>query len=339
MLRILYNSIFVMAMSLAVCALAPQAVYAAEVDRIVAVVNGEIITLRQVDNRVNSMTKSGRLKGANKDDLRKKVLEALVEQELVNQAAKSRGIVITPADVNQAIEAIKKENKITDAQLRASLTQSGTSMDAFRDDLTVELLRNRVMGSQIASKIVVTDKEVLAVLSGEGPPMESSGLLGNFSANDHLPVRIIVIPADPSNKKGSLAEARRIKKEIEDGLSFAEAAGMYSKGPGADNGGDTGEGLVVGQLHPNLKAAVANLAPGTPSDPVDMGNAFVILTSVQDSAPKASAGKGKNKGKLADYPPEQVESARRQLERYKMQQRYVEWLNDLKSKAIVRINL
>jgi peptidyl-prolyl cis-trans isomerase SurA len=144
---------------------------AAEVDRIVAVVNGEIITLRQLDSRVATMMKSGRVKGGSQTELRRGVLETLVEQELVNQAARARGVNITPSDVAQAIEAIKKENNLTNAQLSASLAASGTSMEAFREDLTVELMRNRIMGGQIASKIVVTDREVLAVLNGEGPPM------------------------------------------------------------------------------------------------------------------------------------------------------------------------
>jgi parvulin-like peptidyl-prolyl isomerase len=163
-------------------------------------------------------------------------------------------------------------------------------------------------------------------------------LLGNYSPNDHLEVRLIVLPADPADKEASRAEAVRIRQEILDGSSFADAALMYSRGPGADNGGDTGEGLVVGQLHPTLKAAVDRLEPGTPSAPVDMGNAFVILTSVPKEAVKSS-GRGSASSALADFPPQAVDNARRQLERYKMQQRYVEWLKDLKSKAIVRISL
>ncbi len=337
--RVSYKFVFVLAAFTAALLWAPHGLKAAEVDRIVAVVNGEIITLRQLDKRVGSMVKSGRTKGMGQEEVRRRVLEALVEQELVSQAAKARGVIVTPADVAQAIEAIKRENKITDAQLRASLTQSGTSMEAFREELTGEIVRNRIMGGQIASKIVVTDKEVLAVLNGEGPPMEAAGLMGGFSPNDGLPVRLIVIPANPSDKKGSLAEAKRIKGEIEAGLSFAEAAGKYSKGPGADNGGDTGENLVVGQLHPSLKAAVADLEPGRPSEPVDMGNAFVILSTVGTASAKASSSQDGKAGSLAGFPPQTVETARRQLERYKMQQRYVEWLKDLKSKAIVRINL
>lgn len=326
-----------MALAAAVALLAAGALEAAT-DRIVAVVNGEIITLSQLDGRVAAMTKSGKLKGAAQDDVRRKVLDALVEQELVSQAAKARGIIITQADVSQAVEAVKQENHLTDAQLKASLAQSGATMDSFREDLAVELMRNRILGGQIAGKIVVTDKEVLALLNGEGPAVGAAGPLGNFSPNDHLPVRIIVIPIDKAHKDASFVEAQRVKAEIEEGLPFAEAAGLYSRGPGADNGGDTGDGLVVGQLQPALKAAVDKLEPGRPSEPVDVGNAYIILSIVPPEAAQA-AGKGEKAAKLSDFPDEAVQGARRQLERYKMQQRYAEWLADLKRKAIVRINL
>ncbi len=316
---------------------APYAL-AAEVDRIVAVVNGEIITMRQLDKRVAAMMKSGQAKGASQSEVRRKILDTLVEQELVNQAAKTRGVMVTPADVNKAIDAIKKENNLTDAKLRASLAQSGSTMESFREDLTIELLRNKIMGSQIASAIVVTDREVLAVLNGEGPNMASSGFLGSLSPTDGLPVRLILIPVNPADKAASLTEARLVKNEIESGLSFAEAARKYSRGPGAENGGDTGENLVVGQLHPTLKAAVANIEPGAPSEPVDMGNAFVILTALPKDEARAG-GRDKKTGALSDFPPQAVETARRRLERHKMQQRYTEWLKDLKGKAIVRINL
>ncbi len=64
-------------------------------DRIVAVVNGEVITLKQLDQRVNTLLKSRQAGGLDKNSLRPKVLEALIEQELINQAARLKGVFVT----------------------------------------------------------------------------------------------------------------------------------------------------------------------------------------------------------------------------------------------------
>ncbi len=310
-------------------------------DRIVAVVNGEVITLKQLDQRVNTLLKSRQAGGLDKNSLRPKVLEALIEQELINQAARLKGVFVTESDVSQALESIKQENNLSDAQFQSSLAQSGTTLDAFREDLRVELLRNRILGAQVMSKIVVTDKEIRTFLRGEGPNL---GPAMGAPGNDFRPVRMIIIPMDPTNKTKALLEAMSIKREIENGLSFAEAAAKYSKGPGRDNGGDTGDGATVDKLPPPLQAALADKKSGQPIDPLEAGgNAVVILSAVGDpaeaGAPRADKKRKKGKDDPNEFSAEAMESGRRQLERYKMQQRYGEWIADLKSKATIRNNL
>jgi peptidyl-prolyl cis-trans isomerase SurA len=318
---------------LALAAASPEA--RANVDRIVAVVNGEVITKKQLDAKMN------RIPPAQRAAMKGKVLDAMIDQELMNQAAKAKGVFVTESDVSTALEIIKKENKLTDAQFRASLTHSGTTVEAFREDLRFELLRNRVIGAQIMSKIVITDSEVRAFLRGEGPDLGSMG----GPPGDTRPVRMIIIPLDPRNKAKSMGEGRKIKDEIEKGLDFAAAAKKYSKGPGRDKGGDPGDGATVAQLPPEMQQALFKKGSGQPIDPVEAGNAVVIIAALGDApvpppAPEPSRDK-KKKGKEDpdEFTAEAKESARRQLERYKMQQRYSEWVKDLKRNAIIRVNL
>ncbi len=332
----------VLALALMVFALAAGTPARAAVDRIVAVVNGEVITLKQLDNRVGVMLKTPQGAKMGQAALRQKVLEALIDQELINQAAKAKGVFVTDSDVNAAIDAIKKENNLSDGQFQASLAHSGTSLEAFREDLRVELLRNRVLGAQVMSKIVVTDSEVRAFLRGEGPDL--SAMPGG--TGDTRPLRMIVLPLDPKNQAKAMAEARRIKAEIEGGLSFADAAKKYSKDPRSrDKGGDAGDGATVANLPPEMQAAFAKLGSGQPMEPAAAGNAVVILSALGDPpAAPGSAGSGskdKKKGKddPGEFTAEAKESARRQLERYKMQQRYLEWVKGLKKNAIIRITL
>lgn len=331
---------FCLMLVLALAAWSPET--RAAVDRIVAVVNGEVITLKQLDNRVNSLAKTRQAAGLSREALRSKVLEALIDQELMNQAAKAKGVFVTESDVSAALETIKQENKLTDAQFRASLAHSGTTVEAFREDLRIELLRNRVLGAQVMSKIVITDSEVRAFLRGEGPDL---GPMGG-PTGDVRPLRMIIIPLDPKNKAKSLAEGRRIKAEIENGLDFAAAAKKYSKGPGRDKGGDPGDGATVANLPPEMQQALLKKASGQPMDPVEAGgNAVVLIAALGDPpAPPAAAAPSKDKKKKGKDEPDEFsaearETARRQLERFKMQQRYGDWVKDLKRNAIIRINL
>jgi hypothetical protein len=139
---------------------------------------------------------------------------------------------------------IKKENKINDAQLRAGLAYSGITLEAFKQDIAAEILKSKVLGSQVMSRVVVTDKEVLAFLRGEGPNLDSAP----------------------------------------------------SAGPAPGGGEEKG-----------------TAAAGT--------------------------GTKKGPGSLSDYGEEARNNARLQLERSKMQQRYIAWMADLKSKAVIRISL
>lgn len=312
----------------------------AAVDRIVAAVNGELITMRQLDNRVNSLMKSRQGAGASREDLRRKVLDALIDQELVNQAAKAKGVFVSTSDVNAALESIKADNKLTDAQFQASLAHSGTTLDAFKEDLRVEILRNKVLGAQVMSKVVVTDNEVLKFLNGDGPDIAQMAAVTGGPTGDKRPLRVIFLAVDPNNKSKAQNEARRIKAEIDGGLSFADAAAKYSQGPGRDKGGDTGEGMTVDKLPPPIQAALSSLKPGQPSEPLDAGNAVVIMTVVGElESPKASVRDSGQKGGSDSFSAEEKESARRKLEAYKMQQRYVEWIKTLKRNAIIKINI
>ena len=311
----------------------------ATVDGIAAVVNGDIITIRQVENRVNTLANTRQGAGVPRETIKKSVIASLIDQELMNQAAKKKGVFVTESDINQAITAIIAENGLTKEQFEESLAKSGSTVQAFRDDIKVELLRNRVMGTQMASKVVVTENEVLKFLNGEGPKMANGSRSGG--APDKRPLRIIAIPLDPNNKDGSVAAAKKIKAEIDSGsLTFAQAAAKYSRGPGRNNGGDAGDGATVATLPPHIQPALASLKPGQPSEPLAAGKAVVILSvgESEDTTPEVPEEVPK-KASLEDFSAEERDNARRQLEVFKMQQRYAEWVADLKRNAVIRINI
>jgi len=294
---------------------------AADFDGIAAVVNGEVITRKQVENQVKSLARGGRLPaGLSRDDLKEKVLEDLIDQELINQAARAKGIFVSEGDVTQALERIKQQNNLSEAQFRASVAQSGVSLEAFREGVRLELMRGQIMGSnKVMSRIVITEKEVEAYLKGEGPRLKASSGRG---------LRMIFLPLDPKKPSASLAEAQRVKLEIEGGLSFAEAAGKYSRGPGHDQGGDPGDAVTLEQLPPPLQNILAKLPPGQPTEPINAGQSIVLMT-LAGEVPETPGADGR-------FSLEARENARRLLERQKMQQNFTKWVEDLKRGAVIK---
>ena len=294
---------------------------AADSDGIAAVVNGEVITRKQLERQVNSLARRGQLPaGLGRADLKEKVLEDLIDQELIHQAARAKGVFVTEGDVNAALERIKQQNNLTEAQFRASVAQSGTSLETFREGVRLELLRNQILGSnKVMNRIVITDKEIEAYLKGEGPRLAARGGRG---------LRLIILPLEPKKTDAILAEAQRIKREIEGGLSFTEAAGRYSRGPGRDQGGDPGDAVSLDQLPPPLQEHLATLPPGQPTEPINAGQALALMTLAGEE-PETPGPDGK-------FSLAARENARRLLERQKMQQNFTKWMEDLKRSAVIK---
>ncbi|MDR3204196.1 MAG: SurA N-terminal domain-containing protein [Deltaproteobacteria bacterium] len=320
---------------------------ATTVDRIVAQVNNEIITLSDLNAKIKSLPAEAKSQLPAGPTLENKVLELMIETELINQVARRMGIMVTEPEIDQAIEGIKQNNKITDAQLRDSLSKSGLTYLAFRNNIKGEIIKDRVLRENIIRKIVITDQEVEAFLRGDTPknlpagaayqPGLMSGAPTGPGVSPRAKVRIIFLSSSPQQSAKVMEKARQIKNEIDAGLSFADAAKRYSQGPGADDGGNTN--LTVSELQPQLQQVANTLTPGRCSQPLDGGQA-VLLMYLEPTGEKASDDpKPKSKAKPGDFSQEDRLAARRQLEQLKLNQKYEDWINDLKNKANIKIML
>ncbi|MDR0622316.1 MAG: SurA N-terminal domain-containing protein [Deltaproteobacteria bacterium] len=315
-----------------------SALAAKSVDRIVALVNDDIITLSELKAQVTLVRRNQRGALPPGPSLERQVLDSMIEIALLNQEARRVGIMVTESEIDGVIERIKTDNKITDAQLRGSLRQSNISYGDYRANLKSEILKEKVLYRSIVQKIVVTEAEVNKFLAGEGPK-EIGLYIGGSVESDK--VRFLFLPSSPNKSAEVIERAMTIKREIDAGLTFAEAARQYSKGPGASAGGDTG--TTIAELAPQLKSVALSLAPGQTSEPLD-GGQVVLLVHV-DARPSASppppqpVDGEKPKPDMGAFSPEQRDMARRQLEQLKLRQRYEVWLNDLKSKANIKVTL
>jgi peptidyl-prolyl cis-trans isomerase SurA len=309
-------------------------------DRIVAQVNREIITLSELENQIKNLPQSQKDAITSQGgDIQREVLKLLIEQELVNQDAKRQGIMVSEQEIDEAVKSIMEENKLNAEQFKTSLAKSGTNLVAFRSGLRMELLKNKILGLRLMSRIVVTDVEITAFLRGEGPKLEPS-LSPGLGSSDNDRVLLIFLASSPAKANKVIEKARQIKAEIAKGLSFAEAATRYSEGPGKDNGGDPGNNLTVGELQPQLQAVARQLKPGQISEPLNGGQAILLMTTVAapPPPPKEPTKKGRGK-KVEEFSESERASARRQLEQIKLRQKFDAWLADLKTKAVIRVTL
>jgi peptidyl-prolyl cis-trans isomerase SurA len=265
------------------------------------------------------------------------VLNMMVDEELITQAATKMGIMVSDAEVNEAVQTIMQENNINETQLRQSLAAGGTTIQAFRDQLRLELLKNKVLSYSIMSRVVVTEDEVTDFLNGN-IPAGSSQFYSETGVSDFDGVRMIFLRSSPSEAGRVMARANQIKSEIEGGLPFGEAASRYSQGPGADNGGDPGN-LMVRDLQPELREMVRQMAPGQISDPLNGGEVVLLITTVPTTQRAKPSDNEDTEAGPRTYTPEERAVARRQLEQMKMRSKYESWMTELRSSAVIKISL
>ena len=209
-----------------------------EVDRIVAVVNDEVITRFDLTEQMKLATDSLRRQGTPlppQDVLEKQVLERMIGQKTQLQFAKDSGIRIDDAILDKTVARIAQENKLTLPALRAALEKDGVSYDRFRDELRKEITIARLREREVDSKIVVTDAEIDAFLQTR------EDVLGRNDEYNlgHVLVRVPE-QANPEQIKSRQARAEEALAQLKQGADFGQVAATYSDAPEGLKGGVLG---------------------------------------------------------------------------------------------------
>ncbi|HZX70419.1 MAG TPA: peptidylprolyl isomerase [Rhodanobacter sp.] len=204
-------------------------------DRIVAVVNDDVILQSDLDESVQAIQqqyagKDGQLPPMNV--LKRQLLSRLILMHLQVQKAQEQGVTISNADVDRAVQGVAQQNKMTPEQLRAAVQQQGSSFAAFRQQLADQITVQRLHQSVVQSSVSVTDSEIDNLLSSP-----------NYKAGEvHLAHIQITIPsgADAAAIQASQAKADKALAAINGGMDFNAAAIRYSDAADALDGGDLG---------------------------------------------------------------------------------------------------
>ncbi len=296
------------------------------VDRIVAVVNGDVILLSELQNNVRlavvEVEGQDIADPGSRSRLEEMVLKQMIRELLAEQEVKRLNIRVPASEVNVAVASIKRENGFTEDQFEYVLQQQGMSISQFQEDIRKKLERSRLVDRVFKSKTIITDEQVDAHLKSDSRAEVDSRekyrlaiLFLPFSSGSQAPTA--------SDRKNAEALLARLVK----GENFAELTARYSKGPAAREGGDIGY-MAVDELSPDIRTAVGGLEAGEISSLVKGAGGYYIL-------------------RVLDVRREQVryseaearERMRRELFQQEVTRKFENWVVDLESKAYIDIRL
>jgi peptidyl-prolyl cis-trans isomerase SurA len=237
-----------------------------------AIVNGEVITQSDIDQRLALMAiaNGGQIPADEIEALRQQVLRNLIDETLEIQAAKADKIDVTDRDIDTTLARVAQQNNQTPDQLASYLKDHGSSIKSIRRQIQGEIAWGRLQQKRIENTVSVGDDEVKAVLDR----MNAS------KGTEEYRVGEIYLSAPGGNVAQATATANQILEQLKQGASFAGYARQYSEASTAAVGGDLGW-IRPAQLPPELAAVVTTLQPGQVSSPIAVPGGVSII-AVQD---------------------------------------------------------
>jgi peptidyl-prolyl cis-trans isomerase SurA len=244
------------------------------IDRIVAVVNDEAITARELNERTQFAMKQLSQQGTApppRDVVERQLLERLVSDRAQLQFAKETGLRVDDVELDRAIGRIAEQNKLTVPQLRETLERDGVAFAKFREDIRSEIVMTRLREREVDNRIVVTESEIDALLAST-----SSGTMQSDEVNlSHI---LVLVPenARPEQVQARRARAEEARAQLAKGVDFKQVAAAFSEAPDALQGGLMG--WRAGERLPTLfYDALKSMKQGEVSEILRSGNGFHIL--------------------------------------------------------------
>lgn len=253
---------------------APTAGLAQEVrpvDRIVAVVNDEVITAFDLEDRMKLVKQQLQERGTPappRAALERQLLERMINDRLQLQYAKSLNLKVEDAQLDEAIGRIASQNGLDPMQFRAELVKQGMDFTRFREEIRQEILLGELRQREIESKVNVSDSEIARAL--EATPAEEQ----EYQVA-HILVRVPE-QAGAAEREARLRRAREALAAARANASFAEVAATFSDAPDAMDGGQLGW-KSPDQLPEVFRQALAQLQPGGLSPVLQSPNGYHIL--------------------------------------------------------------
>ncbi len=284
------------------------------VNRIVAVVNGEAITLHDLKKEVEQggpdMNQIEPEDINQSEAMRREVLEAMINDKLLKQEAERFEIKVSDEEVEGQMNQIRKENGLSQAEFEQAVKEQGMSMDEYRQALHEEIKKRKLLSSMVHQKVVVADDEIQEFYQQNQE---------DYGQPQTVRLRLIVHP-----DQTKLEEVRQAIVSGE--TSFAQAADNVSKGPGAGQGGDLGE-MRWKDLRSEWQDVVSSLNPGEVSQVFSLQDNYALLYLEEYTDQNTEVNESLKK------------DIRQQLYSQKLENRYKDYIEGLREKAVIDVRL
>jgi peptidyl-prolyl cis-trans isomerase SurA len=239
------------------------------VDRILAVVNDEVITSLELRQRVEQAIRQLERQGTQlppREVLERQLLERLVLERAQLQLARETGLRVDDATLERAIARIAENNRLSAAELRNALERDGIPWERFRTEISTEILLTRLREREVDSRVVVTDAEIDNFLANNPEAL---------SGEEFLVAHILLRApegAGPEQLNALVARAEEVAAKVRAGEDFGRLAASYSDAPDAMSGGELGWrgrdrlpalfGDAVGSLQPGGVSPILRSSAG-----------------------------------------------------------------------------
>lgn len=296
------------------------------VDRVVAVVNDDVITQYELDSTVELILKRNEQSIRPEDreritaEARKALLDRLIEDLILRQEARRLGIVVREEELTATIQqALAKRNLSIDT-LQEALIKDGTNYEKYREATRSDMIKSRILQREIRPRVSVTNEEIGAFYQEHRDEYEGK-----------LRVRLLMIAlpvptgSDEAAQAAQRTKAESILKRIRAGEYFEALANENSMGQGR-SGGDIGY-VEKGSMNPIIEEVAFNLKPGEVSGVIETPQGFYIIRALD----KRGGGNLSLKATRAEI--------EEQLFLEKIDKKYMEWLAEKRQKAHIEIRL
>lgn len=300
------------------------------VDKIVAVVNDDIITLSELEDETTDIYKTLADKQSSEnlleamDEARERALNQMIDRTLMEQKARQFNLSVSEEEIDSAFERMKSNMSLNSSQFRQKLKKSGMSEEQYRNKLRDNILQSKILSVDVRSKIVITDEMVLEYYDQHYTSRVNQGdyylLQMGFSWDKNPPKDL------QESKDKTLKLAKRIHKLIGGGQDFKTLAKKFSDLPSASDGGDIGV-FTLDEMAPAMQSAVKDLKPDELSSIVELqsGYQFFKLLSGEDEAIVVTSSLESSKDEIRD-----------KLYESKMEEAYKVWVKKLKESAYIQ---
>ncbi len=296
------------------------------IDRVAATVNGEVITLGELTERLGPEFR--RLQAQTGPEAEKERARALkvafdqvVSEKLFDAQATELQLEVTEPEIDGAIADIKARNKLDEAGLDRALQEQGLTREGFRKAVKRDLEAMRLMQVKVRSKVKVTDEDLKAYYQSH---------LGQYTSGEEVKVRHIFLALDPAASRAEQEKVRARAEEalarVQAGADFGKVAREVSQGPSAAEGGELGW-LKRGTVQADIEKEAFALPKG--------GVSPVLRTSIGYQILQVEDRRGGAPRKFEDVKEEiRDRLTNEQLETYRTQ-----YVSELRKDAIIDVKM